>query len=63
MPKEDVSDFESWFISAFVDIHIAQDPVLLLGTGIRLIGSHVESRPPTEIVGSLLRGGEIVDIC
>ena len=56
MPTKNVNDVDSWFNSAIAPVEMVADPVLLVATGNCLTGFHLDNKPPTEVVASLLRG-------
>ena len=59
MPKEKVNDLGIWFNSAIIFPGVVHEPILLLSTGNCLTGFQADSRPPTEVVPSLLRGRKL----
>ena len=54
MPTTDVEYVSSWFHSVIVPMECVHEPILLVATGNCLTGFHVDDRPPTEVVASLL---------
>ena len=59
MPTVDVEHVPRWFHSAIVPMECVHDPILLVSTGNCLTGFHVDDKPPTEVVASLLRGRKL----
>ena len=59
MPTVDVDNVSSWFHSAVVPMGCVHEPILLVATGNCLTGFHVDDKPPTEVVASLLRGRKL----
>ena len=59
MPTKNVNDVDSWINSAIAPMEIIADSILLVGTGKCLNGFHLDNKPPTEVVASLLRGRKL----
>ena len=59
MPTKSVNDVDSWFNSAIAPVEMVADPVLLVATGNCITGFHLDNKPLTEVVASLLRGRKL----